>query len=87
MCETLIVVHQGKVLYHRPMEEVRERGVLLTGLIQDVELASLGANIIGSARMGTTSKVMIDDVYSKEWMTRARHHGLSIEKQRYRIIW
>ncbi|KAA8784037.1 ABC-2 type transport system ATP-binding protein [Paenibacillus sp. 4624] len=80
LCESLIVVHQGKVLYHRPMEEVRERGVLLTGLIQDVELASVGTNIIESARMGTTGKVMIDDVYSKEWAAKAQLHGLSIEK-------
>ncbi|SCY82554.1 ABC-2 type transport system ATP-binding protein [Paenibacillus polysaccharolyticus] len=80
LCETLIVVHQGKVLYHHPMEEMRERGVLLTGLIQDVEIASAGANIIDSARMGTTGKVMIDDVYSKEWVAKAQHHGLSIEK-------
>jgi len=80
LCETLIVVHQGKVLYHHPMEEMRERGVLLTGLIQDVEIASAGANIIDSARMGTTGKVMIDDVYSKEWVAKAQHQGLSIEK-------
>ncbi|MDT0124792.1 ABC transporter ATP-binding protein [Paenibacillus sp. RRE4] len=80
LCETLIVVHQGKVLYHHPMEEVRERGILLTGLIQEVELASIGASIIDSARMGTTGKVMIDDVYSKEWVAKAKHHGISIEK-------
>ncbi|WP_434748788.1 ATP-binding cassette domain-containing protein [Paenibacillus amylolyticus] len=80
LCETLIVVHHGKVLYHHPMEEMRERGILLTGLVQDVEAASQGANIIDSARMGTTGKVMIDDVYSKEWMVKAQHHGLSIEK-------
>ncbi|WP_154959520.1 ABC transporter ATP-binding protein [Paenibacillus xylanexedens] len=80
LCETLIVVHEGKVLYHHPMEEMRERGVLLTGLIQDVKMASAGANIIDSARMGTTGKVMIDDVYSKEWVAKAQHHGLSIEK-------
>ncbi|MGO4529052.1 ATP-binding cassette domain-containing protein [Paenibacillus sp. 2TAF8] len=80
LCETLIVVHQGNVLYHHSMEEIRERGILLTGLIRDVEAASQGSTIIDSARMGTTGKVMIDDVYSKGWIARAEQHGLSIEK-------
>ena len=80
LCETLIVVHQANVLYHHSMEEIRERGILLTGLIKDVEAASQGSIIIDSARMGTTGKVMIDDVYSKRWIATAEQYGLSIEK-------
>ncbi|WP_342553437.1 multidrug ABC transporter ATP-binding protein [Paenibacillus sp. FSL R7-0652] len=80
LCETLMVVHQGNILYHRPMEEIRERGILLTGNIRDVEEVSQRADVIDTARMGTTAKVMIDDVYSKDWIVKAQQHGLSIEK-------
>lgn len=80
LCETLMVVHQGNILYHQPMEEMRERGILLTGNIRDVEEVSQRADVIDTARMGTTAKVMIDDVYSKDWIVKAQQQGLSIEK-------
>ncbi|PYE48886.1 ABC transporter ATP-binding protein [Paenibacillus barcinonensis] len=80
LCESLIVVNQGSISIHQPMEQVRERGVLLTGLIRDVEEATQGAAVIESARLGTTSKVMIDDLYSKDWKAKAQQYGLSIEK-------
>lgn len=80
LCETLIVVHQGKLLYHHPMDEMRERGILLTGDDRDVGQASQGARIIDTTRIGTTSKVLIDDVYSQEWTAKAKDHGLSIDR-------
>ncbi|MDM5280847.1 ABC transporter ATP-binding protein [Paenibacillus silvae] len=80
LCESLIVVHQGNIFIHQPMEQMRERGVLLTGLFQDVEEAAQGAAVIESARLGKNSKVMIDDVYSKDWKAKAQQYGLSIEK-------
>ncbi|NUU77337.1 ATP-binding cassette domain-containing protein [Paenibacillus xylanilyticus] len=80
LCESLIVLHRGDVMYHQQMEEIRERGVLLTGLISDVDLVTKGEKIIESAQLGSTKKVMIDASYSREWKDIAQAHGLSIEK-------
>ncbi|MFS0872602.1 ATP-binding cassette domain-containing protein [Paenibacillus xylanilyticus] len=80
LCESLIVLHQGDVMYHQQMEEIRERGVLLTGLIGDIDQVTKGEKIIESAQLGSTKKVMIDASYSREWKDIAQANGLSIEK-------
>lgn len=80
LCESLIVLHQGGVLCHEQMEQMRERGILLTGLIRDIDQVTQGEKIIESAQLGSTKKVMIDASYSKEWRDIAQAHGLSIEK-------
>jgi ABC-2 type transport system ATP-binding protein len=80
LCESLIVLHQGGVLCHEQMEEMREKGILLTGLIRDIDQVTQGENIMESAQLGSTKKVMIDASYSKEWRDIAQAHGLSIEK-------
>lgn len=80
LCESLIVLHQGGVLCHEQMEEMREKGILLTGLIRDIDQVTQSENIMESAQLGSTKKVMIDASYSKEWRDIAQAHGLSIEK-------
>ncbi|MDN4601439.1 ABC transporter ATP-binding protein [Paenibacillus sp. F6_3S_P_1C] len=80
LCESLIVLQAGEVLFNQPMEEMREKGVLLTGRIEDVNRVTADVKVIESSQMGSTLKVMIDEPYSKTWKDIAHTQGLSIEK-------
>lgn len=80
LCESLIVLHGGNILLHQSMEEMRERGVLLTGDISAIERVAAGSPILESSRLGSTHKVMIDAVYSGAWKEKASEYGVTIEK-------
>lgn len=80
LCESLIVLHGGNVLLHQSMEEMRERGILLTGEISAIERVAAGSSILESSRLGSTHKVMIDAVYSGAWKEKASEYGVTIEK-------
>lgn len=80
LCESLIVLQAGKVLLNQPMEEMREKGVLLTGGIDDIKHVTADVEVIESSQMGSTMRVMIDEPYSKVWKDIAHEQGLSIEK-------
>ncbi|WP_413373988.1 ATP-binding cassette domain-containing protein [Paenibacillus taichungensis] len=80
LCESLIVLQAGKVLFNQPMEKIREKGVLLTGKIEDINRVTADVEVIESSQMGSTLKVMIDEPYSKMWKDIAHTQGLSIEK-------
>lgn len=80
LCESLIVLHGGNVLLHQSMEEMRERGILLTGDISAIERVAAGSPILESSRLGSTHKVMIDAVYSGAWKEKASEYGVTIEK-------
>ncbi|KOY14334.1 ATP-binding cassette domain-containing protein [Paenibacillus xylanivorans] len=80
LCESLIVLQAGKVLLNQPMEEMREKGVLLTGGIDDINRVTADVEVIESSQMGSTMRVMIDEPYCKVWKDIAHAQGLSIEK-------
>jgi len=80
LCESLIVLQAGKVLLNQPMEEMREKGVLLTGGIDEINRVTADVEVIESSQMGSTIRVMIDEPYSKVWKDIAHAQGLSIEK-------
>ncbi|WP_340399921.1 ABC transporter ATP-binding protein [Paenibacillus sp. FSL H8-0079] len=80
LCESLIVLQAGEVMLNQPMEEMREKGVLLTGGIDDINRVTADVKVIESSQMGSTVKVMIDEPYSKMWKDIAHAQGLSIEK-------
>ncbi|WP_339275264.1 ABC transporter ATP-binding protein [Paenibacillus sp. FSL W8-0426] len=80
LCESLIVLHGGNILLHQSMEEMRERGILLTGDIGAVERVAAGSPVLESSRLGSTHKVMIDAVYSGALREKASEYGVTIEK-------
>lgn len=80
LCESLIVLHGGNVLLHQSMEEMREKGILLTGDIGAIERVAAGSPVLESSRLGSTHKVMIDAVYSGAWKEKASEYGVTIEK-------
>ncbi|GAA0382183.1 ABC transporter ATP-binding protein [Bacillus horti] len=80
LCESLIVIHQGSVLLNETLDELREKGIWLTGDKEKVDELSKGLNILEKKEVGSVKKVMIDAPFSKEWKERAHANGLSLEK-------
>ncbi len=80
LCETIVVVNDGKVLFHEQMEVMREKGIILSGNIDSVEQVTKNISILESSKISSTKKVMIDELYTNEWKKIAEDHHLTIEK-------
>ncbi|MBH5317534.1 ABC transporter ATP-binding protein [Paenibacillus sp. GSMTC-2017] len=80
LLESIVVVHDGKLLLHEPMEEVREKGIWLTGESNQVNKLVANKKVLEESTMGSIKKVMIDDSLTDEWRELARISGLSLEK-------
>ncbi|UNC92014.1 ATP-binding cassette domain-containing protein [Candidatus Contubernalis alkaliaceticus] len=80
LCESLIVLHNGKLLMHKEIEGMRERGIWLTGEKNTLEKVVTSQKILEHIEAGNMVKAMIDAAYSKEWKETAQTYGLSIEK-------
>ncbi len=80
LCESLIVLHDGKLLMHEEIEGIRERGIWLTGEKNTLEKVVTSQKILEHIEAGNMVKAMIDAAYSKEWKETAQTYGLSIEK-------
>lgn len=78
--ETLIVLNNGKLLLHKPMDQIREGGVWLAGEKNKVEKAITGQKALEQSVVGTMMKVMVDTPFSSEWKDLAQKQELSIEK-------
>ncbi|MGI2296436.1 ABC transporter ATP-binding protein [Paenibacillus sp. GXUN7292] len=80
LCESLIVMHKGKLLHHQLIDEFREQGIWLAGERSAVTNAIDGHKVLEQSAMGSKIRVMLDAPYSKQWKEHAQAHGLSIEK-------
>ncbi|RXZ77819.1 ABC transporter ATP-binding protein [Paenibacillaceae bacterium] len=80
LLESIVVVNDGKLLLHEPMEELRERGIWLTGESKQVDKLVNNQKILNESTIGSAKKVMIDAPLSNEWRELARTAGLSLEK-------
>ncbi len=80
ICETLIVIKDGGVLFHEPMDEIKENGIWLSGSKNRLEKVIFGEKIIEKSEMNSVMRVMLDAPYTKEWKEVAHSNGLSIGK-------
>lgn len=80
LCESLVVIHDKKVLLHETMDDIREYGVWLAGEKEKIEKVVDQQKILEVSELGSMMKVMIDEPYNEEWKEMASLHGLSIEK-------
>ena len=80
LCESLIVIHDKKVLLQESIDDVREHGVWLAGETVKIEEILKGQKPLEVSRLGSNMKVMMDVPYNNEWRELASAHGLSIEK-------
>ncbi len=79
-CESLVVIHEKQVLLHEPMEDLREKGVWITGEKSKVESFILGKKIMEQNMLGQYLRVMVDLPYTKKWKQSAHECGVSMEK-------
>lgn len=80
LCESLIVIHNQRALFHESMDTVRMRGIWLAGDKEKVENLIKSQQVLEQVIMGSKIKVMIDLPYSREWKQKADENGISIEK-------
>lgn len=80
LLDNIMVVHEGKMLIHEPMEQIREKGIWLTGESGQINKLISRQRVIEEDQMGSMKKVMIDASLSDEWKELARSHRVSIEK-------
>lgn len=80
LCESLIVIHNNKALFHQSMEDVRMRGIWLAGDKEKAENCFGSERILEKNVIGSKVKVMLDLPYTEEWVQRAKDNKLSIEK-------
>ena len=79
LCEALVVIHDGRVLFHETMETMREKGIWLSGEKTSFLTIIQSHTVLEQQEMGTKMKVMLDEPYTNEWKHFAQSHGLSIE--------
>ncbi|PGS47968.1 ABC transporter ATP-binding protein [Bacillus sp. AFS041924] len=80
LCETIVVINQGKVLFHEQMEVMREKGIILSGDIDSINHVTKNVSILDSTKISSTQKVMIDELFTANWKNIAEEYRLSIEK-------
>ncbi|GGD60809.1 ABC transporter ATP-binding protein [Paenibacillus nasutitermitis] len=80
LCESLIVMHKGKLLHHQPIDEFREQGIWLAGEQSAVASVIDGHKVLEQSALGSKIRVMLDAPYSKQWKEQAQASGLTIEK-------
>lgn len=78
--ETLAVLHHGKLLFYRPLEEVRERGVWLAGERTRIDNIKFNRPVLDRINSGSMVKVMLDALYSPELERKVQEQGLTLEK-------
>lgn len=64
--ESLVAIHNGKLLLYEPMDEIREKGVWLAGGKNNVEQVTTGQKMLEQSESGPLVKVMIDAPFSSE---------------------
>lgn len=78
--ETLAVLHEGRLLFYRSMEKVRERGIWLAGERSRIESLKLKHPVLERISSGSMMKVMLDAVYSPKLDRKAQEHGFTLNK-------
>ncbi|MDW0117517.1 ABC transporter ATP-binding protein [Sporosarcina thermotolerans] len=79
LCEALVVIHDGNVLFHEPMETMREKGIWLSGEKDAFSTIIQSHTVLEQQVIGTKMKVMLDEPFTSEWKHFAMANGLTIE--------
>lgn len=79
LCDSLVVIHDGRAIIHESMETMREKGIWLSGEKTSIVKLVDSYNVLEKAEMGTKMKVMLDESYTDKWKLYAQSNGLSIE--------
>lgn len=86
LCEKIAVINEQTIIRFEETEELKSRGVHLSGLASAIEPLIEGYPILEKRKLGKQMTVMMDDIYSDNWISKAKDAGVTIEKLNYRII-
>jgi ABC-2 type transport system ATP-binding protein len=78
--ESLVVLKDGKLLFHEPMDEIRTKGVWLAGNRNKLHEIMAGHKVLEKSEAGSLIKVMLDAPFSDEWKVISRTGNLAVEK-------
>src|SRR5699024_5407866 len=79
MCEKIAIINQQTIVRYENIEELKMHGVLLSGSVKAIEPLVEGHTILEKRKLGKQINVMIDGVYTDEWISRAKEACVSAE--------
>lgn len=80
ICDSLIVIHNNSLLFHKSLDEIRSNGILFTGESDNIESFVKGKKVIEKSVLGSTTRVMVDLPYTKELKQLAEKNDILIQK-------
>lgn len=79
LCEKIAIIDQQTIVRYEDTEELKMNGILLSGSTEAIESLIEGHTILEKRKLGKQINVMIDDVFTDEWKSRAKEAGVTIE--------
>ncbi|MFC7533099.1 ATP-binding cassette domain-containing protein [Actinoplanes sp. GCM10030250] len=76
--EQVLIVHQGKLLVHEEVDELRSRGVSVTGPAGLVDDFVFGLTVLGEERLGPTKRAMVYGALGEDSVRAAKTAGLEL---------
>lgn len=79
LCESMIVIHKGKLLVHTDTEDLARRGVYLTGEVESIENIGDNFEILEESTLKNVKKVLLNEELTEELSIIAEENNLKIE--------
>jgi len=76
--EEVVILHQGAILLHEPIDRLLERGVSVTGAAQEVDDFAQGKQVLGVQQLGGTKSVMLYGKLTEQEQADAAQRGLQL---------
>jgi len=80
LCEKIAVISQQTVMRYEETEELKTRGIHLSGTAEAVKSVIGNSRIIDERKLGKQLNVMIDDSLHADLVAKAKEAGITIEK-------
>jgi ABC-2 type transport system ATP-binding protein len=76
--EEVLIIDRGRLLVHEELDELRTRGVSVTGPVDKVASFTAGLTVVGRQRLGPTEQAMVYGALGDEQRRQAKAEGLEL---------
>lgn len=76
--EQVVILHEGKVLLHEPIDQLLERGASVTGEASVVDHFVSGMKVLYTERLGGTKQAMVYGAFTDEQQQAVKRAGLEL---------
>ncbi|BBH69583.1 ABC transporter [Actinoplanes sp. OR16] len=76
--EEVLIIDRGRVIVHEELDELRSRGVSVTGPAEVVEEFVTGLTVVGRQRLGSTEQAMVYGALGDDRRRQAKLSGLEL---------